>query len=159
MLGPPSDTKDGDVLIYPSQDGKAAFVRLARGSELLESLNEAAAKLGIDAGTLQIVGAVEELVVGYYRQDTKEYETHTYSEPHEISGGVGNVSLKDGEPFVHIHVTGSGADGRAVAGHLMPGTRVFLIEAYFRRLDGPAPERRFEEDLGLAVWGESSERV
>ncbi|MFL5798839.1 MAG: PPC domain-containing DNA-binding protein [Actinomycetota bacterium] len=138
--------------IYPSDDGRAAFVRLERGDDLLERLNAAAAELELDAATLQIVGAVERLAVAYYRQDTHEYERHEYDAPHEISGGVGNVSLKDGKPFVHIHVTGSGADGKAVAGHLVDGTRVFLIEAYFRRLDGPAPVRQLEEDLGLPVW-------
>jgi uncharacterized protein len=140
------------VRVYPSEDGKAAFVRLERGSDLLTSLNEAAAELGLESATLQVVGAVEALKVAYYRQDTKEYETHEFDAPHEISGGVGNVSLKDGKPFVHIHVTGSGADGRAVAGHLVEGTRVFLIEAYFRDLGGPAPVREQEDDLGLAVW-------
>lgn len=138
--------------IYPSEDGKAAFVRLERGSDLLRSLNEAAAELRLQAATLQVVGAVEALKVAYYRQDTKEYETHEFDAPHEISGGVGNVSLKEGKSFVHIHVTGSGADGRAVAGHLVEGTRVFLIEAYFRELGGPAPVREQEDDLGLAVW-------
>lgn len=138
--------------VYPSEDGKAAFVRLERGSDLLTSLNEAAAELGLQGATLQVVGAVEALKVAYYRQDTKEYETHEFDAPHEISGGVGNVSLKDGKPFVHIHVTGSGADGRAVAGHLVEGTRVFLIEAYFRDLGGAAPVREQEDDLGLAVW-------
>jgi predicted DNA-binding protein with PD1-like motif len=140
------------VRVYPSEDGKAAFVRLERGSDLLTSLNEAAAELGLQGATLQVVGAVEALKVAYYRQDTKEYETHEFDAPHEISGGVGNVSLKDGKPFVHIHVTGSGADGRAVAGHLVEGTRVFLIEAYFRDLGGAAPVREQEDDLGLAVW-------
>ena len=138
--------------IYPSEDGAAAFVRLERGDDLLATLNAAAAELGFEAATLQIVGAVERLAVAYYRQDTHEYERHEYDAPHEISGGVGNVSLKDGAPFVHIHVTGSGADGRAVAGHLVDGTRVFLIEAYFRRLDGPAPVRVLEDEIGLAVW-------
>ncbi|MBI4260115.1 MAG: DNA-binding protein [Actinobacteria bacterium] len=138
--------------IYPSDDGSAAFVRLERGDDLLERLNAAAAELGMEAATLQIVGAVERLRVAYYRQDTKEYEIHEHDAPHEISGGVGNVSLKDGKPFVHIHVTGSGADGKAVAGHLVDGTRVFLIEAYLRRLAGPPPVRELEEDLGLAVW-------
>ncbi len=138
--------------IYPSDDARAAFVRLERGDDLLERLNAVAAELRFDAATLQIVGAVERLAVAYYRQDTHEYERHEYDAPHEISGGVGNVSLKDGKPFVHIHVTGSGADGKAVAGHLVDGTRVFLIEAYFRRLDGPAPVRQLEEDLGLPVW-------
>lgn len=138
--------------VYPSSDGAAAFVRFERGDDLLDGLNAAAAELGFVAATLQIVGAVEHLAVAYYRQDTHEYERHEHDAPHEISGGVGNVSLKDGKPFVHIHVTGSGADGNAVAGHLVDGTRVFLIEAYFRRLDGPAPVRGFEDDLGLFVW-------
>lgn len=138
--------------IYPSDDARAAFVRLERGDDLLERLNAVATELRFDAATVQIVGAVERLAVAYYRQDTHEYERHEYDAPHEISGGVGNVSLKDGKPFVHIHVTGSGADGKAVAGHLVDGTRVFLIEAYFRRLDGPAPVRQLEEDLGLPVW-------
>jgi uncharacterized protein len=140
------------VRFFPSDDGRAAFVRLERGEDLLRSLNEAAAHLGMEAATLQIVGAVERLAVAYYRQDAKEYEQHVYDAPHEISGGVGNVSLKDGTPFVHIHVTGSGEDGRGVAGHLVEGSRVFLIEAYFRRLDGPAPVREQDDDLGLPVW-------
>ena len=138
--------------IYPSDDGGAAFVRLARGDDLLEQLNAAAKELGFDAGTVQIVGAVERLAVAYYRQDTHEYERHEYDAPHEIAGGVGNVSLKDGAPFVHIHVTGSGADGKAVAGHLVDGTRVYMIEAYFRSLGGPAPVRELEDEIGLAVW-------
>src|SRR5947209_989429 len=98
--------------IYPSDDGKAALVRFERGSDLLHDLNEAAAELGFEAATLQVVGAVERLAVAYYRQDTKAYVPHEYDAPHEISGGVGNVSLKDGTPFVHIHVTGSAADGK-----------------------------------------------
>jgi uncharacterized protein len=138
--------------IFPSDDGRAAFVRLERGADMWLSLNEAAATLGLQAGTLQVVGAVERLRVAYFRQDTKEYEFHEYDAPFEISGGVGNVSLKDGSPFVHIHVTGSGADGQAVGGHLVEGTRVYLIEAYLRSLDGPAPVRLLEEDLGLPVW-------
>jgi len=138
--------------IYPSDDGAAAFVRLARGDDLLERLNAVAAELGLEAGTVQIVGAVERLAVAYYRQDIHEYEPHEHDGPHEIAGGVGNVSLKDGKPFVHIHVTGSGPDGGAVAGHLVEGTRVFMIEAYFRSLGGPAPVRELNEDIGLAVW-------
>ena len=138
--------------VFPAGDGAAAFVRLARGDDLLEGLNAAAKNLGYDAATVQIVGAVERLAVAYYRQDTHEYERHEYEAPHEIAGGGGNVSLKEGQPFVHIHVTGSGADGKAVAGHLVDGTRVFMIEAYFRRLDGPAPVRELEDEIGLAVW-------
>jgi predicted DNA-binding protein with PD1-like motif len=43
-------------------------------------------------------------------------------------------------------------DGTTVGGHLTEGTRVFLIEAYFRALDGPPPVREQDDDIGLAVW-------
>ena len=56
-----------------------------------------------------------------------------------------------------MHVTAARRSGETVGGHLagghlMEGTRAFLIEAYFRALGGPAPVRKQEDDLGLAVW-------
>ena len=139
--------------IYPSEDGRAALVRLARGTDMLRSLNEAAAHLGISAGTVQAIGAVAELAVAYFVQEEKRYHDMRFPEHMEIGSALGNVSVKDGEPFVHMHVTATRMDGSTVGGHLTDGTRVFLIEAYFRALDGPAPVREQDDDIGLAVWG------
>ena len=138
--------------IYPSDDGNAAFVRLDREADMLQGLNEAADKLGFEAGTLQAIGAVTELVIGYFDQDRKEYRTTSLPSSFEIGSGVGNVSLKEGKPFVHLHVVATGPDGAAVGGHLMEGTKVYVIEAYFRRLGGPAPVREQDVDIGLAIW-------
>jgi uncharacterized protein len=140
------------MLIYPSEDGNAAFVRFDRGTDMLKSLNEAAQELAVEAGTVQAIGAVSELVIGYFDQDRKEYRTNSFPSAYEIGSGVGNVSLKEGEPFVHLHVVATGPDGASVGGHLMEGTTVYLIEAYFRRLGGPAPVREQDDDIGLAVW-------
>jgi uncharacterized protein len=140
------------MLIYPSDDGNAAFVRLDRGTDMLEGLNQASRKLGMDSGTVQAIGAVSELVIGFFDQDRKEYRTNSFPSAFEIGSGVGNVSLKDGQPFVHPHVVATGPDGASVGGHLMEGTTVYLIEAYFRRLGGPAPVREQDDDIGLAVW-------
>ncbi len=138
--------------IYPSEDGKAAFVRLERGADMLEELNSAAAKLGVEAGTVQAIGAVSELVIGYFDQGRKEYRTTALPSSFEISSGIGNVSLKDGKPFVHLHVVATGPDGAAVGGHLMEGSKVYVIEAYFRQLGGEPPVRQQNEEIGLAVW-------
>ncbi len=141
------------MVIFRSDDGKAAMVRLLPGTDLLGGLNKAAADLGYEAGTVQIVGAVKNLVVAYFDQETKEYLSfHRYDEGMEIAGGVGNISLKDGKPFVHIHVNGATRTAEAVGGHLMDGTTVYIIEAYFRVLDGPAPVRELDEEVGLPVW-------
>jgi predicted DNA-binding protein with PD1-like motif len=140
------------VNIFSADDGRAALVRLERGSDMLRSLNEAAAQLGIEAGTVQAIGAVSELAVAYFVQEKKQYHDIRFPEHLEIGSALGNVSLKDGAPFVHMHVTATRIDGRTVGGHLMEGTKVFLIEAYFRALDGPAPVREQDDDIGLAVW-------
>lgn len=39
--------------VYPSDDGRAALIRLERGSDVLRSLDEAAEERGIHAGTVQ----------------------------------------------------------------------------------------------------------
>ena len=138
--------------IYPSNDGRAAFARLPTGSDLLAGLNEAAERLGIRAGTLQVIGAVSKLSVGYYDQREREYRTHAPPGEWEIASGLGNVSLRDGRPFVHLHVVATGPDGQTTGGHLMEGTVVFLAEAYFRALDGEPPVRELDEETGLPAW-------
>jgi predicted DNA-binding protein with PD1-like motif len=139
--------------MFKSDDGKAAMVRLLPGTDLLDGLNQAAAELGFSAATVQVLGAVRKLVVAYFNQDTKEYARLPQDDmPMEVSGGVGNVSVKDGKPFVHIHVTGASGLGPAVTGHLMEGTEVYMIEAYFRVFEGTAPVRELDDEIGLPVW-------
>ena len=138
--------------LYRSKDGMAAMARLPGGSDLLEELTQLATELGMNAGTVQVIGAVSSLVLGYYHQDRREYETLELPGHWEIASGLGNVSIRDGVPFVHVHIVASGSDGRAVGGHLMPGTIVFAAEAYVRALDGEPPVRRPDEGTGLALW-------
>ena len=66
---------------------------------------------------------------------------------------MGNISLLDGEPFVHVHVTLADKDGSAIGGHLDEGTKVWLIEAIITELNGPnGIERKFDDELCLNVW-------
>lgn len=130
----------------------AAMARLSRGTDLLDGLSALAAELRMKAGTVQVIGAASKLVLGYFDQERREYETIELPGHWEIASGLGNVSIRDGQPFVHLHIVASGADGRAVGGHLMPGTIVFLAEAYVRALDGEPPVRILDEEMGLAVW-------
>lgn len=141
------------MIVFRSDDGKAAMVRLLPGTDLLRGLNEAANDLGFQAATLHVLGAVKTLRVAYFDQDAKQYVFHDYEGGLEITGGVGNVSLLDGQPFVHIHLSGwTKETGKAVAGHLAEGTEVYMIEAYYRVFEGPAPVRELDEEVGLPVW-------
>jgi uncharacterized protein len=139
------------VKTYRSDDGGAAFVSLDRGEDLLAGLDGAVAELGFEAATLQVIGGLEEAQVGYFDPHTKEYEPLRTGHV-EICSGLGNVSLRDGKPFIHLHLTLSRPDGACVGGHAMDGCRAFVVEAYFRALAGPAPVREERPDMGLKVW-------
>jgi uncharacterized protein len=139
------------VKSYASNDGKAAFVSLARGEDLLDGLNRAVAELDVEAATLQVIGGLEEAVVGYWDPEAVEY-VPTRTGHVEICAGLGNVSIRDGAPFIHLHLVLSGRDGSSLGGHAMEGCRAYVVEAYLRKLDGPAPVRQEVEGMALKVW-------
>ncbi len=137
--------------LYPSDDRSASFVSLERGEDLLDGLNRAVEELGLNAATLQVIGGLEEAVLGYFDPATKEYRTVSTGHV-EVASGVGNVSLRDGKPFIHLHLVVSGPDGATLGGHAMEGCRAFVVEAYFRALAGPPPVREESPAHGLKVW-------
>ena len=136
---------------YPSDDGKAAFVSLERGEDLLEGLNGAVEELGVEAGTLQVIGGLEEATVGYFDPKSGEYRKIPTGHV-EISSGLGNVSIRDGKPFIHLHLVLSGPDGTCLGGHAMEGCRAFVVEAYVRALGGPPPVRQQVPGMTLKIW-------
>lgn len=142
--------------VYRFTRGTTTLLRLTHGKDLLEELTAACAEAGATAGTVEVIGAVSSLVLGYYHQDRKEYESHTFEGAWEIASAIGNVSSLDEKPFVHLHVVASGEDGRCVGGHLMPGCAVFAAEASLTALEGhAAPHRELDEATGLKLWGQS----
>ena len=136
---------------YPSDDGAAAFVSLARGEDLLVGLGDAIGALGVEAATLQVIGGLEEATLGYFDPQAGEYRTLTTGHV-EIAAGLGNVSIRDGSPFIHLHLVVSEPDGGCRGGHAMEGCRAFVVEAYLRKLDGQAPVRTQVEGMSLKVW-------
>jgi predicted DNA-binding protein with PD1-like motif len=136
---------------YPSEDGQAALVSLERGEDLVEGLHRALADLGLRAGTVQVIGALERATVGYWDPEAKRYRTTTTGHV-EICAGLGNVSIRDGRPWIHLHLALSGPDGTCVGGHALEGCTAYVVEASFRALGGAPPVRREDPGRGLKVW-------
>ncbi len=126
--------------------------RLPQGSDVLVSLGEIAKKNGIKSGQIQLIGAVQCAVVGYYDQDNMVYKTLRLEGHYEVLCLTGNISLKDEEPFIHAHVVLGDAKGICYGGHLMEGTRVFAGEYIVREFVGEEMKRVFDEKTGLYLW-------
>lgn len=125
--------------------------RLFRGEEILSSITNIAKEKGITAGIVNGIGAVERAKIGYYDQSTRKYMSQEFTEPMEILSLKGNISIKDGEPFPHIHVILSREDYSSCGGHLFEA-KVFAFEFEIIEFEGTAYERGFDEDTGLMLW-------
>lgn len=135
--------------------GERFMGRLGHGSDLLEEITGICRKKNIRLGHVEAFGAVQKARLGFYDQCAHEYHFFSIEKPLEITKLVGNISLKDGSPFVHAHITLSDASGNAYGGHLAPGTVVFACEVILEAFEGPPLERGFDQVTGLSLWAMS----
>ena len=137
----------------PATGGRTFIGRFQCGDDLLGSLTELCKKENIRAGVFSLIGAVQNAKLGYYDQAEKKYTGCVeLNEKLEVVSCTGNISLKDGEIFVHAHIGLADNQGKAYGGHLMPGTIIFAAEYYIQELTGVTLERVKDMVTGLPLW-------
>ncbi|HEX2965908.1 MAG TPA: DUF296 domain-containing protein [Syntrophorhabdaceae bacterium] len=126
--------------------------KLPYGCDLLEELTHIATEKSITLARIEAIGAVQKARIAYYEQETQTYQPLSFDYPLELLKLSGNISLKDGIPFVHAHITLSDASGKSLGGHLASGTIVFSCEFIIDIFDGPELNRGFDPRTGLQLW-------
>lgn len=126
--------------------------RIPHGDDLLASLTDFVRQKGIKKGKLQMIGAVQRAVVGFYNSQEEKYVNTELDRPLEVLSLIGNVSLKDGQPFIHAHITLGDEKGECYGGHLMDGTIVFASEFIVEEFEGEDLVREYDKTTGLTLW-------
>ncbi|HLF15172.1 MAG TPA: DUF296 domain-containing protein [Bacteroidota bacterium] len=126
--------------------------QLPYGSDLYDELTAIVRRENIRIGRVQALGATTHARVAYYDQDTKTYNPIDFPGGMEILNVHGNISLRDGQPFVHVHILLGDAEGKIFGGHVLPGTKLFACELFIDELEGPPLERKQEPKTGLHLW-------
>ncbi len=116
--------------------GEAFVVRLETGEAIHASLQELARLERIDVAGIEGIGAMYDAVLGYFDRATKEYLKKAVPEEMEILSLAGNLSVKESQPFAHLHVVLGGRNYEAVAGHLFEGRTGATCEIIVRPLPG-----------------------
>ena len=137
---------------HAMETGRQFLLRFATGDDLLRGLTDFAKEHSIQAAWINYLGAISVASLRYYNQDEKAYEDFTIDRHLEVLSGVGNISLLDGEPFVHTHMAVADRDGNAFGGHVNEGTLVWALEVHVEELLGDVPTRLPDEVTGLALW-------
>jgi hypothetical protein len=73
---------------------------------------------------------LRDIEIGLYSGSV--YTKHRVDDPSEVLSLQGNVSMKEGKPFVHLHVSLAGHDFVAQGGHLFSGEVFMTIELVLR---------------------------
>ena len=136
----------------PFQLGRIYMERLPHDGDLLMVLTAFCRERGVRAGYLSVIGAVKRGVFSCYEQRQQIYETVILDEDLEIRHCQGNVSLLEGQPFVHAHISFARANGETLAGHLMDGTVLFAGALILREFRGPDRVREKDPVTGLNLW-------
>ncbi|MBT3525808.1 MAG: DNA-binding protein [Bdellovibrionales bacterium] len=126
--------------------------RLDYGEDILEQLTSICVRGEIHAGRMQGIGALQSATLAYFHQDTREYENILFSQHMEIVSLIGNVSLKDGKPFVHAHMSIADQNGKVYGGHLVEGNIIFAAEFVMTELSCKPLDRLLDPTTGLYLW-------
>lgn len=135
--------------------------RLERGDRLPDVFLQFAQAHDIETASIQAIGAFEHVEVCEYDQTTQRYRDSLHIEACEVLSLKGNISLKDGNPFVHLHATVSKERAGTVevfGGHLVSAT-VFALEFQVDAYPNVALHRAKDAATGLHLWAEGTRDV
>ena len=135
-------------------------VRLDPGDEVISSLEKACEENNIRSGIIIGLGAMKKAVVITKASPEKiRAEFEELEGPIEMSVAHGNVSVKDGKPFIHLHASisllpnteeGGKGEARTLNTHLKEG--VISLTGEFFILETGEIGREFNDKIGMHTW-------
>ncbi len=125
--------------------------RLSPGAELIAGLTAHCEQHAIHQALILGLGAVREPEIGGYSFVEGVYHRLQLEGDWELLTLNANVSLKEGRPFIHPHVTLGNSAGEVRGGHLF-SAEVLVAEIFVYVLEGEPLERVPDAETGLSLW-------
>lgn len=123
-------------------------VRLNKCEEVIESLKQLCKNENIELAEITGLGASDLVEIGVFNVNTKEYNTKVFEGMFEITSLVGNVTRKDSEVYLHIHINFGDQDGIVKGGHLVKSRISATSEIIVRKINGNVG-RKLSYEIGL----------
>ena len=124
------------------------LVCLQPGEWLRQCLEQACLDLEIAGAGVTGIGGLCEVELGYWR--SPDYERRKLEGNWELLTLLGNISLYEGRPFAHLHVSLAGPELQVVGGHFFEGRVTATAEIFLNRTTPIA--RKWDEQIGAALW-------
>ena len=126
------------------------MVVLEAGDEVVSSLQQFASDKQVTGAAVTAIGVVKDPKLGYFDIHTKTYTYKTLEGEFEVLGMSGNLGLKEGQPFLHVHIVLGDQHFNARGGHLFSAVVTATLEVMVNSFGGELV-RLPDERTGL--WG------
>ena len=127
-------------------------LRLDPGEEIVASLTRLVEQENVQLGSVSAIGAAGDVTIGIFSTREKQYHSQRYQGDYEISALVGNVTRREGKPYLHLHITiGNPVTGEVHAGHLTSAVISATLELFLQVWDGQV-DRKFSDTVGLNLF-------
>jgi len=128
--------------------GNKVVVRIDKGEEIVDALKTICKKLDIKLGSIVGIGATDKVTIGLLNTKTKKYQSKEFTGDHEIAPLVGNITMMNGEVYLHLHVTICNVEHKAVGGHLTSAVISATFEGIIDIIEGQVT-REYNDEVGL----------
>jgi len=147
-----SGKKATPIKLHESKLGRVIFARLSENEDLLEAITLRAKNSKIVTGFFILIGVLKKAMVGFYRRG--EYQSIEIAGPLEILSCIGNISIREQEPFVHAHISVADEKGEAFGGHVLPGCIIAVTGGELILIEAPDVklQRKLDEKTKLYLW-------
>lgn len=129
---------------------KDYVIRLELDEKFSETLLSFCEKESIKSAHFTAIGAVEQVELAFYDLPTKTYSFRHFESPMELVSMTGNISLVDGQPFIHAHGVFSDKQFATVGGHVKDLVVGPTIEIFLAPIDEKI-ERKMNDEVGLKL--------
>jgi len=139
----------GDIMEYKKIKDNY-IIRLDVGDEVIECITEVCESENIILGTISAIGATDYVKIGLYDVKEKEYISKELTGPMEITSLIGNISTKDNEVYLHIHINICNNEMQVLGGHLNKCLISATCEIIITAINGSV-NRKLDHNIGLNI--------
>ena len=132
-------------------DKSRAYMTLAKGDNINKTFESFAEVKGVGSAWLNGIGALENPEIGYYSLEDKSYYRKIFKGEYELTSLIGNITLKEGKPFSHTHITFSDTEFRVFGGHLF-NANITAAGEFIMQFGSDEINREMNTEIGLPLW-------
>lgn len=132
-------------------DGFNDIIRLQKGERLIESLEKFVQGNKLPGAWVSGLGGAQEVTLGFYELEKKEYHWQTFSDLREVVSLTGNIAFDpEGKLALHLHGVFGDQQFQTIGGHVKDLVAGATLELFIHRTYKPL-SRKLDDQIGLPL--------